>query len=103
MGSSAAEPAPPAAETDWARLERAATGAANAALEWRTRAARAEREVGHLRAALEHRLRQAAGEDPDARLARLEAENVLLRSRTDDARRRVESLLERLRALEDRG
>jgi hypothetical protein len=87
---------------DWERLERSAEHAAHALAAWRARAREAEDEVERLRQSLEE---LAAGRDgPGADLAqemkRLKAENVALRSRMLQTRKRVAALMQRLAALE---
>lgn len=91
----------------WDRLEQAARAATDAVAEWRRRAREAEAEVARLREVLEEVSVSAyaaaetggnGGLDEEAR--RLRAENALLRSRTEEARRRVADLLARLALLE---
>lgn len=67
---------------------------------WRRRAVEAEAEVARLRRALEE-VASGAGASGDAgeELRRLRAENAALRSRMQDARKRVGSLMSRLLAL----
>jgi Sec-independent protein translocase protein TatA len=88
----------------WERLERAARSAASALGEWRRRAVEAEAEVQRLRRELE--ALSSLGPLPSAEagdeLRRLRAENAVLVSRTDEARKRVQALLERLAVVEER-
>jgi chromosome segregation ATPase len=99
MGSGSAEAAAPAAE--WERLERAGEAAARAVTEWRARAHTAEAEVERLRSTLQQTLEGEAGA-PLGDAQRLRAENTLLRSRMEEASRRVNELLGHLRLLEER-
>ena len=94
-----------AAPAGWERLERAARAAAAASAEWRQRASEAEAEVARLRGVLEEvsapplaTAGEAGGAAGDE-LRRLRAENALLKSRTEEARRRVADLLARLSLL----
>lgn len=67
---------------------------------WRRRAVEAEEEVARLRRVLEEVAAGAgASEDAQEELRRLRAENAALRSRMQDARKRVGSLMSRLLAL----
>lgn len=88
----------------WERLERAAEAAARALEHWRRRAREAEAEVARLRQELE--ALTTLGPLPSAEagdeLRRLRAENAVLVSRTDEARKRVTGLLARLSLLETR-
>jgi uncharacterized membrane protein len=94
-GPSAAPGAP------WERLERASAGAADALAAWRKRALKAEAEITALRSVLEKVVSgmDATPGSPDE-LKRLRAENALLRSRTNEARTRVTSLMARLQVVE---
>ena len=98
-----AAPAEPAREA-WGRLERAAHSAASAVAEWRRRAVEAEAEVARLRRELEGVSAAAPASPHDAReeLRRLRAENALLSSRADEARKRIRGLLTKLSMLEAR-
>jgi hypothetical protein len=69
---------------------------------WRGRALAAEGEVERLRATLERSLAGAASGGMDDS-TRVQAENVLLRSRMEEADRRVTGLLGHLRMLEEEG
>lgn len=94
---------PPVAEAPagWERLDLAVRRATSMLAEWRRRALDAEDEVNRLRQALEAVAQRAeSGGTPDDEAVRLAAENALLRSRTEEARRRVSSLLARLTTLE---
>lgn len=88
----------------WERLDRAAHAAAAALEEWRRRAREAEAEVVRLRHELE--ALTTLGPLPSAEagdeLRRLRAENAVLVSRTDEARKRVTALLAKLALLEAR-
>ena len=88
----------------WERLERAAQATAAALESWRRRAREAEAEVARLRQELE--ALTTLGPLPSAEagdeLRRLRAENAVLVSRTDEARKRVTGLLARLALLEAR-
>lgn len=89
------------APAGWERLDLAVRRATAALVEWRRRALDAEDEVHRLRQALEAVTQRAEGDGtPEGDAVRLAAENALLRSRTDEARRRVSSLLARLTTLE---
>lgn len=103
--SGAAEAAePPAEPTPWARLDRAARSAARAVAEWRRRALEAEAEVARLRRELERvgSAAPASADDAAEELRRLRAENAVLSSRTDEARKRIRGLLTKLALLEAR-
>ena len=95
-----------AAPAGWERLEQAARAAAAASAEWRQRAREAEAEVARLRGVLEEvsapssAPAEAVGGAGGEEARRLRAENALLRSRTEEARRRVADLLARLALLE---
>lgn len=93
---------PPAADAPagWERLDLAVRRATAAVVEWRQRALDAEEEVNRLRQALEAVTQRAEEGTPTGDAVRLAAENALLRSRTDEARRRVTSLLARLTTME---
>ncbi len=99
----------PELPASWDRLERAAREAAAGLAAWRRRALDAEEEVARLRRALEelashgrnHSMISPAGEAAEE-LRRLRAENLALRTRMAQARRRVASLLKRIAALETR-
>lgn len=87
--------------TEWTRLEHAVEDAVAAIANWRARALDAEREASMLRSALENSFLSgdaATLTSPE----RLQAENAVLRSRMDEARRRMQALQERLRVLEAR-
>lgn len=86
---------------EWQRLERVAETAAAEVAFWRRRTAEAEEEMGRLRRALEDvaATREEVG-DEEREIVRLRAENTALRSRMQQARRRVGALLKRLAALE---
>lgn len=92
----------------WGRLERAAREATAGLAAWRRRALEAEEEAARLRRALEELTgsRQGATEagsaESDEELRQLRAENVVLRSRMAQARRRVAQLLKRMAALDPR-
>lgn len=92
----------PAAEAPagWERLDLAVRRATAAVGEWRRRALDAEDEVNRLRQALEAVTQRAEAGTPAGDAVRLAAENAVLRSRSDEARRRVSSLLARLTTLE---
>lgn len=94
----------PAGPTPWERLERAAHSAAAAVAGWRRRALEAEAEVGRLRRELEMVSAAAPSTPGEAseELRRLRAENALLSSRTDEARKRIRALLTKLSVLESR-
>jgi hypothetical protein len=86
----------------WEELERAAEDAAVAVAFWRRRALEAEEEVVRLRRALE----DVAAEREHPRgvaeeTLRLRADNAALRSRMQQARKRVGALLTRLETLEN--
>lgn len=108
--SVAANPTPqPELPASWDRLERAAREAAAGVGAWRRRALEAEEEAARLRRALEELA--SHGQDRSAiapagevaeELRRLRAENLALRTRMAQARRRVASLLKRMAALETR-
>ena len=93
-----------AAPTPWERLERAAHSAASAVAEWRRRALEAEAEVARLRRELElvSAAAPTAPGEAGEELRRLRAENALLSSRTDEARKRIRALLTKLSLLEAR-
>lgn len=97
--SSAAETRPEL--PGFGRLERSAEDAAHALEFWHRRATEAEAEMVRLRQALEE---VAAGGEPQGKpgeeIRRLRAENTALRSRMQQARRRVNALLVRLGTLE---
>jgi hypothetical protein len=78
----------------WERLEHAADEALLSLDRWRTRALAAEEEIVHLRTAIED-LKQDAPAPADARdqIRRLRAENTALRSRMNQAHRRISALL----------
>ncbi len=85
------------------RLERVADDATAALEFWHRRATEAEAEMLKLRRALEDFASGVAGPDrPSDELRRLRAENTALRSRMQQARRRVNALLMRLGTLEAR-
>ncbi len=99
----------------WGRLEDAAREAAASLVAWRRRALEAEDEATRLHRALEDlaRAREPSGDGASAEHAegigalqeeirRLRAENVALRSRMAQARRRVATLLKRLTMLQER-
>ena len=102
--SDVVEAAAPPAPTPWERVERAAHSAASAVAEWRRRALEAEAEVGRLRHELELVSASAPASPDEAaeELRRLRAENALLSSRTDEARKRIRGLLTKLSVLESR-
>jgi sugar phosphate isomerase/epimerase len=82
----------------WERTERAAHEAAAALTFWRRRAREAEEEVIRLRLALEEHAsgRVESGADLEEEVRRLRAENVALRSRMQQAKKRVAALMKRL-------
>ncbi|HET7230358.1 MAG TPA: hypothetical protein VFJ16_10180 [Longimicrobium sp.] len=88
----------------WERLERAAGAAAGALEEWRRRAQAAEAEVTRLRQELQEltTLGPLPSTEAGDELRRLRAENAVLVSRTDEARKRITGLLARLSVLEQR-
>jgi uncharacterized membrane protein len=92
---------PPELPPAWQRLERAAEEAATALPAWRRRALEAEEEVGRLHRALDALASpRDVSEGPADELRRLRAENTALRSRMNQARKRVHVLLTRLASLE---
>lgn len=105
----AESPVPGSAPAGWERADAAARAAVAALARWRRRAREAEAEVARLRRALHEVSAAADASDGAARsgtgageeLKRLRAENALLRSRGEEARRRVSGLLARLSLLED--
>ncbi|MFL5542145.1 MAG: hypothetical protein ACJ8J0_24375 [Longimicrobiaceae bacterium] len=88
----------------WERLERAASAATGALEAWRRRAQAAEAEVTRLRRELEEltTLGPLPSAEAGDELRRLRAENAVLVSRTDEARKRITALLARLSVLEQR-
>lgn len=99
---SAAAESPAEAAPDWTRLERAVEAAVAAVATWRARALEAEGETGRLRKALEASLADENAQELGG-TQRLRAENAVLHSRMEEARRRMTALAERLRVLEGRG
>jgi uncharacterized membrane protein len=88
----------------WERLDRAAAAAATALDGWRRRAREAEAEVARLRRELEEltTLGPLPSTEAGDELRRLRAENAVLVSRTDEARKRITGLLAKLAVLEAR-
>jgi uncharacterized membrane protein len=99
--SAAADGSPPPV-TGWERLDRAGSGILASLGEWRRRALKAEAEIVALRSVLEQVVSgiDAAPGSPEE-LRRLRGENAVLKSRADEARRRVEGVLARLAVVEE--
>jgi predicted RNase H-like nuclease (RuvC/YqgF family) len=86
---------------EWARLERATEEASSLLGRWVQRARAAEEEVERLRRALDE-LGQghvAPSEGVTQEIRRLKAENAALRSRMQQARKRMQGLMQRLSSL----
>ncbi|CAN5697425.1 hypothetical protein BH23GEM7_BH23GEM7_26170 [soil metagenome] len=109
MSGAAEGPVQAELPASWGRLERAAREAATGLAAWRRRALETEEEASRLRRALEELASHGADRPAGApagevaeELRRLRAENLALRTRMAQARRRVASLLKRMAALESR-
>lgn len=88
----------------WERLEQAAEEALLAVGYWKRRTAETEDEVARLRRTLESLSAHGDGaddgtDDGGGELRRLRAENAALRSRMQEARKRVQLLAKRLSSL----
>jgi predicted RNase H-like nuclease (RuvC/YqgF family) len=86
---------------EWARLERATEEGSGLLVRWVQRARAAEEEVERLRRALDElgQGRAAPSTDTVQEVRRLKAENAALRSRMQQARKRVSGLMQRLTSL----
>jgi hypothetical protein len=85
----------------WERLDRASAGILASLAEWRRRALKAEAEAVALRSVLEQVVNGIDPALPADELRRLRGENAVLRSKADEARRRVEGVLARLAVVEE--
>lgn len=86
---------------DWRQLERAVEEASVSLGRWKRRAAEAGEEVERLRRSLEELAAERdSPDDLSDEVKRLKAENAALRSRMQQARKRIGGLLQRLSALD---
>jgi predicted RNase H-like nuclease (RuvC/YqgF family) len=98
--SAVAESGGGALPPEWGRLERSGEAAALRLKEWVRRARESEQELERLRLSLEELAAERSGSgDLEQEVRRLKAENAALHSRMLQARKRVETLLQRLSAL----